>query len=96
LQSFEKAGINWQSLLLAPVITYVSLGEPDKARQVFIEQFSALELTHETWRGVYLVPYLEELRADPEVAAILERRERELEAARAEVLDMLERPEWQH
>jgi adenylate cyclase len=96
MRAYEEAGVDWESILLAPVNTYVSLGEPDKARQAFIEQFSALEPAHESWRVVHIIPYLEGLRADPEVAAILENRELELEAARGEVLEMLERPEWQH
>jgi hypothetical protein len=46
------------------------------------------------WRLLRDNPWASEFRADPEIAALLEDVENQLEKARGEVELMLQQPEW--
>jgi len=95
--NIEASGAGWQDDdLMFPLMKPVLEGDIEAAVKFALED--SLTEPVANWIGMndaYRNPILQPVASDPRVAARLAERDRELERAKREVQEMLQKPEWQ-
>jgi len=97
VKAHDAANPNWRERgKIHEINAEIWLGNSDNAKQIFMDEHANWPLTSGGWIMVKAFPWLEELRSEPEVAAIIEEHVEEMAQVADELREMLRRPEWSH
>jgi TolB-like protein len=96
IATLDAAGIPWRDDKILLMNVEFNHGNFEAAKALFIEIAGESKTTETWWTAFIENPWRTELHNDPEIAAILANRERELAALREELKTMFQRPEWQY
>jgi hypothetical protein len=94
IDMLDTAGIPWRSTATNEIAFAASMGDLDEAKRLFLEHNGSWDISESTWWQMLSFPWLEELRDDPEVAAILQQHLQDKERIAEELREMSKRPEW--
>ena len=97
VNTLDAAGIPWRvnGGEANGISMDASVGKLDEARRVFLEESETWSAYDTRWWQILNYQWLEEFRQDPEVAARLAEHLEQKEQIRKELLEILQRPEWQ-
>ncbi|NOR18989.1 MAG: hypothetical protein GQ538_02740, partial [Xanthomonadales bacterium] len=92
----DAAGIPWRNDKSVLMGVEFMLGNFDEAKSVFFELVEESNAESMWWPDFIDNPWNTALKADPEVAAVIAEREREMVRLRERLKSMFQEPEWQH
>ncbi len=92
IDTLDTAGIVWREPASNVVSMAVSMGDLQEAKKLFLEHHDSWHWAN--WWQLMVFPWLEEFRAEPEVAPIIQQRLQERARIADELKNMSMQPEW--
>jgi tetratricopeptide (TPR) repeat protein len=92
IDTLDAAGIAWREPSTNVISMAVSMGNLDEAKKLFVQHHESWHWAN--WWQLLNFPWLEEFRAEPDVAPILQQRREKRERIAEELKNMSMRPEW--
>jgi TolB-like protein/Tfp pilus assembly protein PilF len=92
IDTLDTAGIAWREPATNVVSMAVSMGDLDEAKRLFLQHHDSWHWAN--WWQLLTFPWMEDFRAEPEVAPIFRQRREERERIAEELKNMSMRPEW--